>query len=352
MKILAVDDEAPALDELAYLLRVDPRVSKVATASDATEALRALRDNDFDAVFLDIRMPGLDGMELARVLSRFARPPAIVFVTAYDDAAADAYDLGAVDYVRKPIQPTRLADTLRRLAIQVGKAIVLPDPREEDPSIPVELAGTTKMVARSTVRWVEAQGDYARLHTADGSHLVRVPLGFRPHPPLLSGAVAVDRRAAARQLRLCGRARWHGAARVPPAHPRTQGSAGPCGEAGVEMTTRVRVVLGEIARQRAASQELAEQSHLGDVLLRGLMRAQLALALRLALVVVIGLGGLPLLFAFAPPIGTVTVFGVNLPWLLLGVAAYPFLFGVGYAFVRLAEQNERDFTALVKRPER
>jgi len=138
-------------------------------------------------------MPGLDGMELARVLSRFARPPAIVFVTAYDDAAADAYDLGAVDYVRKPIQPTRLADTLRRLAIQVGKAIVLPDPREEDPSIPVELAGTTKMVARSTVRWVEAQGDYARLHTADGSHLVRVPLATLAERWSDSGFVRIHR---------------------------------------------------------------------------------------------------------------------------------------------------------------
>jgi hypothetical protein len=115
---------------------------------------------------------------------------------------------------------------------------------------------------------------------------------------------------------------------------------------------RVRIVLGEIAKPRAVSQELVEQSHIGEVLLRGLMRAQLALALRLALVVVIGLGGLPLLFAFGPRIGTLTVLGVNLPWLLLGVAAYPFLFGVGYAFVKLAEQNERDFTALVKRPER
>jgi len=115
---------------------------------------------------------------------------------------------------------------------------------------------------------------------------------------------------------------------------------------------RVRVVLAEAMKQRPASQELAEQSHVGEVLLRGLMRAQLALALRLALVVAIGLGGLPLLFAFAPRIGSFSLFGINVPWLLLGIAAYPFLFGVGYAFVRLAEQNERDFTALVKRPER
>jgi DNA-binding LytR/AlgR family response regulator len=192
LRVLAVDDEPPALDELAYLLRADPRVARVQTAADATEALRILRDNDVDAVFLDIRMPGLDGMELARVLRRFARPPAIVFVTAYDDGAVDAFDLGVTDYVRKPVRGERLAESLRRI---VGPRVVPSHPAavpshpaavpshpaavgraEDDPAIPVELAGTTRMLPRSMVRWVEAQGDYARLHTADGSHLVRVSL--------------------------------------------------------------------------------------------------------------------------------------------------------------------------------
>lgn len=178
LRVLAVDDEPPALDELAYLLRADPRVARVYPAADATEALRVLRDNDVDAVFLDIRMPGLDGMELARVLRRFAQPPAIVFVTAYDDGAVDAFDLGVTDYVRKPVRSERLAESLRRV---VGSRVVPAHPAalartEEDPAIPVELAGTTRMLPRSSVRWVEAQGDYARLHTADGSHLVRVPL--------------------------------------------------------------------------------------------------------------------------------------------------------------------------------
>jgi DNA-binding LytR/AlgR family response regulator len=177
LRLLAVDDEPPALDELAYLLRSDPRVARVSTASDATEALRVLRDTDVDAVFLDIRMPGLDGMELARVLRRFARPPAIVFVTAYDDAAVDAFDLGVTDYVRKPVRAERLTESLRRV---ISSRTVPTQPTagraEEDPTIPVELAGTTRMLPRSAVRWVEAQGDYARLHTADGSHLVRVPL--------------------------------------------------------------------------------------------------------------------------------------------------------------------------------
>jgi DNA-binding LytR/AlgR family response regulator len=177
LRVLAVDDEPPALDELAYLLRADPRVARLYTASDATEALRVLRDADIDAVLLDIRMPGLDGMELARVLRRFARPPAIVFVTAYDDGAVAAFDLGVTDYVRKPVRAERLAESLRRVAgaraapANPGTARV-----EDDPTIPVELAGTTRMLPRSAVRWIEAQGDYARLHTAEGSHLVRVPL--------------------------------------------------------------------------------------------------------------------------------------------------------------------------------
>jgi DNA-binding LytR/AlgR family response regulator len=178
LQVLAVDDEPPALDELAYLLRADPRVARVHTAADATEALRVLRDTDIDAVFLDIRMPGLDGMELARVLRRFARPPAIVFVTAYDDGAVDAFDLGVTDYVRKPVRGDRLAESLRRVAGSRAAATTQPTVAraEDDPVIPVELAGTTRMLPRSMVRWVEAQGDYARLHTADGSHLVRVPL--------------------------------------------------------------------------------------------------------------------------------------------------------------------------------
>jgi DNA-binding LytR/AlgR family response regulator len=173
--VLAVDDEPPALDELAYLLNADGRVAHVHRAGDATEALRVLRDTEVDAVFLDIRMPGLDGMELARILHRFAHPPAIVFVTAYDDGAVDAFDLGVTDYVRKPVRAERLAESLRRVAgLRLAPAPV--PARGDEPSIPVELAGTTRMLPRSAVHWVEAQGDYARLHTADASHLVRVSL--------------------------------------------------------------------------------------------------------------------------------------------------------------------------------
>jgi hypothetical protein len=114
---------------------------------------------------------------------------------------------------------------------------------------------------------------------------------------------------------------------------------------------RVRVVLADAAVARGPRTELVEQSQVGDALLRGLIRTQLAHALRLAAVVVVGLGGLPLLFAIAPTVAGARPAGVALPWLLLGVAAYPFLFAVGAAYVRLAERTESDFTDLIERPE-
>jgi len=118
---------------------------------------------------------------------------------------------------------------------------------------------------------------------------------------------------------------------------------------------RTRIVLADVVRRRAhdrARAELTEQTQVGEALVRGLVRAQLALALRISVVVAIGLGALPLLFAVAPTTSTVKIFGISLPWLLLGVGSFPFLFAVGWAYVYLAERNEQDFTAVVRRPER
>jgi DNA-binding LytR/AlgR family response regulator len=210
LRVLAVDDEPPALDELAYLLRADPRVSVVHTAEDAAGALRVLRDNDVDAVYLDIRMPGLDGMELARVFGRFARPPTVVFVTAYDDRAAEAFDLGVADYVRKPVRADRVGESLRRVLaarlVPTHPAVASRREREDDPTIPVELGGTTRMLPRSSVQWVEAQGDYARLHTVDGSHLVRISLATLAERWAEAGFVRIHRSYLV-QLHLVGELR-------------------------------------------------------------------------------------------------------------------------------------------------
>jgi DNA-binding LytR/AlgR family response regulator len=175
LRVLVADDEAPAREELAWLLGGDPRVGDVATAGSGAEVLRALEAHEVDAVFLDIRMPGLDGLDVARVLARFSRPPKVVFVTAYDDGAVEAFDLRAVDYLLKPVRAERLTEAVRRVcaATDEGEA---PTPAPADETIAVELGGVTRFVQRSDVRYAEAHGDYARLHTADGSHLVRVPL--------------------------------------------------------------------------------------------------------------------------------------------------------------------------------
>jgi DNA-binding LytR/AlgR family response regulator len=192
LRALAVDDEEPALEELLYLLGKDPRVGSAVPARTATEALRRLSraaqagpdgPDAVDVVFLDIDMPGLNGLELARLLGGFAAPPLIVFVTAHEDFAVRAFDLKAVDYLLKPLRQERFAEAVRRVAelVRAGQGprragtAAEPAPAFGD-QVPVELGGVTRFVPLADITYVEAQGDYARLHTRHGSHLVRVPL--------------------------------------------------------------------------------------------------------------------------------------------------------------------------------
>lgn len=172
---LVVDDEAPALAEMRFLLEQDERIGRILVASSGTDALRALESERIDVVFSDINMPGLDGMELARVVARFAQRPQVVFVTAYDEHAVDAFAVEATDYVMKPVREARLAEAIRRVVSQIGGAEGAPA-AVDDETIPVELGGVTRFINRSDIRYAQAQGDYARLHTGTGSHLVRIPL--------------------------------------------------------------------------------------------------------------------------------------------------------------------------------
>lgn len=178
LSVLAVDDERPALDELAYLLRADARIGTIRTASSGAEALRLLAERQrVDALFLDVRMPGATGLDLARALSKRPDSPQVVFVTAHEDFAVGAFDLHACDYVLKPVRQDRLAEAIRRVGERL-EARTRPGaaPADQDEVVPVELAGVTRFLTRSQIRFVEAQGDYARLHTAGGSHLVRISL--------------------------------------------------------------------------------------------------------------------------------------------------------------------------------
>lgn len=185
--VLAVDDEPNCLDEIQFLLRRNPRVKQLYTAASAAACLNLLRGKTgarldlgnaecpMDLIFLDISMPGLDGMELARLFASYRVPPALVFVTGYAQYAFDAFKLGAFDYIEKPPDPHRVDRALRLAQLErAGKSqSVAGAEQDEDEVIPVELAGTTKLVPRSAIRYVEAQGDYVRLHLSDGSHLLR-----------------------------------------------------------------------------------------------------------------------------------------------------------------------------------
>ena len=178
LRVLAVDDVAPALEELRRLLLESAEVAEVAVAGDPITALRRIQATRFDAVLLDISMPGMDGMELAALLARMTDPPVIVFVTAYDEHAAAAYGIGAVDYLLKPVGAERLAAALARVRRFTADAGAAPDPGPVDAlaAVPVELAGRTHFVRRDDVRFAEAHGDYVRLHTPTGAHLVRIPI--------------------------------------------------------------------------------------------------------------------------------------------------------------------------------
>lgn len=170
INVLVADDELPAVEELAFLLGRDERIGAIHRAVSGAEALSALETESVDAVFLDIHMPALSGLDIARAISRSPRPPAVVFVTADEDCALEAFELAAVDYLLKPVRAERLTRSISRISELIKDGSKVPE------MITVDQGGTTRMIRRDDVSYVQAQGDYARLHTAEASYLIRVPL--------------------------------------------------------------------------------------------------------------------------------------------------------------------------------
>ncbi|WP_432027734.1 LytR/AlgR family response regulator transcription factor [Streptomyces sp. 1222.5] len=229
LRVLAVDDEEPALEELLFLLRADPRVHSAEGALAATDALRRLGRaqnggpggaDHVDVVFLDIHMAGLSGLDVAGLLTGFAAPPRVVFVTAHEDFALRAFDLKAVDYLLKPLRRERLAEAVRRVAELVEadratRAVPSPPPSSEAaanagrgavPGLPrppaspladhisVERGGVTRFLPIADITYAEAHGDYARLYTREDSHLVRIPLSTLEERWRARGFVRIHRR--------------------------------------------------------------------------------------------------------------------------------------------------------------
>jgi two-component system LytT family response regulator len=186
-----VDDEQPALAELRFrLAEVDPSID-VQTCETGVGALRLLQRERFDVLFLDIQMPGLDGLELAGVLNDLQRPPAVVFVTAYEEHAVRAFELRAVDYLLKPVALERLRETIGRLRERSARAPVPASPSSAAllERLPVEAAGRTVLIDLSEIRYAEARDDQVSIHTAEQLYTTRYSLQELerrlPRPPFL-----------------------------------------------------------------------------------------------------------------------------------------------------------------------
>ena len=179
LSILAVDDERSQLQDLARLLRSMPMVEEVQCAEDGREALLKASAQRFDAIFLDVRMPDLDGVKLSRVLRRFATPPQLVFVTAHEDAAVEAFELQVLDYLLKPVGRSRLAEALQRVTAAVEAAAGAPAggtstaPEREVVAVSSVRSGSTRLIQRSSILYVQSHGDFVRIVAPDGRYLLR-----------------------------------------------------------------------------------------------------------------------------------------------------------------------------------
>ncbi|HTX08401.1 MAG TPA: LytTR family DNA-binding domain-containing protein [Solirubrobacteraceae bacterium] len=184
LTILAVDDEHTPLEDLARLLRSFPAVHEVECAFGGHDALHKASSQAYDAIFLDVRMPDLDGVELGRVLRRFASPPQLVFVSAYDGAAVDAFELRALDYLRKPVSRRRLEEALERVAAAVEAGEPRPNGNgqrshpaasgeSEMVAVSAARGGSTRLINRGSILYVQSHGDFVRIVTEDGRYLLR-----------------------------------------------------------------------------------------------------------------------------------------------------------------------------------
>ena len=187
LTILAVDDEHSQLEDLARLLRHSPSVKEVECASDGHDALLMASSQAYDAIFLDVRMPDLDGLALARVLRRFAAPPQLVFVSAYDNAAVDAFELHALDYLRKPVGRRRVEEAIERVSAAVeskaasderagARAVGAGHEDHEMIAVANLHGGSTRLLDRAAIQYVQSYGDFVRIVTDDGRYLLRSTL--------------------------------------------------------------------------------------------------------------------------------------------------------------------------------
>lgn len=186
MRVLIVDDEPLARRGLRRLLESEADIEIVGEAASGTAAIEAIATHNPELVFLDIQMPEMDGLEVVAAVTP-EKMPAVVFVTAYDRYAVDAFDLNAADYVLKPVDPDRFARALgrarQRLATGERRDLeerllrILETARPQRERLVVRSAGKIQFVSVDDIEWINAEDNYVRIYAAGKTYLMRETVG-------------------------------------------------------------------------------------------------------------------------------------------------------------------------------
>jgi two-component system LytT family response regulator len=169
IRALIVDDEPLARSNILHSLRASPDVEILGECDSAKAALEAIRTQKPDLVFLDVRMPEYDGFDILEMLGAEA-PPAVIFVTAYDQYAIKAFDTGALDYLLKPFNNARFARALERAKDRIAHRREAPAKMDR---LPIKNAGSVIFLPTADIDWIEAADYYASLHVGPKTHLLR-----------------------------------------------------------------------------------------------------------------------------------------------------------------------------------
>jgi two-component system response regulator AlgR len=207
MKVLVVDDEAPARERLRGMLGSIEECNVCGEAANGEEALAAAAAEQPDVMLMDIRMPGMDGMEAARHLLVMEQPPAIIFTTAYSDYALDAFETHAVDYLLKPVRQERLREALenaRRLTRAQASALQQASaPGRARSRLCVRQQGNLQLIPVADIRYFQADQKYVTVRTAEASVLIEETLKSLEEE-FSSGFIRIHRNALVAVEYLCG----------------------------------------------------------------------------------------------------------------------------------------------------
>jgi two-component system response regulator AlgR len=173
VNVLVVDDESLARQRLCSLLAdcTEPAARVVGEAANAVQAVELLQHHDVDAVLLDIHMPGMDGLALAKTLQSLPRPVGVVFVTAYAEHALEAFDLSALDYLTKPVRLERLQSSLQKIErfTHINKGL---EADLSQDSLVIQERGRTERVPLAQVLYLKAELKYITVRTASRSYIL------------------------------------------------------------------------------------------------------------------------------------------------------------------------------------